>query len=238
MLRADLHIHTCLSPCGDLEMGPEAVLMKAQELELTTIAITDHNSTQNCRAFIEYASKTNIRVIPGIEVTSSEEAHILCYFDSLEKAEEFGRLVEESLLPIPLDEEAMGMQIVVNSEEEVVDMVENYLSVASSYSTSDIVILAHEYGGVVVPAHVDKPVYSLISQLGFITDDPFDAIEISYGCLKRDEAKLFNFKSVVSGSDAHYPDDIGRVTFSAECEFDAPVAEILGTVQELSLTKL
>ncbi len=216
-------------------MGPSEVVQRIKEQGISVFAIADHNSTKNCRAFCEIAQKNNIRCVPAIEVTTNEEAHVLCYFDDLEAAEAFGLMIEQSLLPIPLDEDKMGMEIVVNSDEEVIEMLEQYLSVASSYSVSDLVALVHDVGGVVVPAHVDKPVYSLLSQLGFITDDPFDGIEISYGCLKREEVGEYQYKSVLSGSDAHYLDDIGRVFFTSSSEQTASVKEIINTITSLHL---
>ncbi len=235
MIRADLHIHSCLSPCGDLDMGPSAVVERVKQQGISVFAIADHNSTRNCRAFVEVATSQQIRCIPAIEVTTSEEAHILCYFDDLEAAEAFGLKIEQSLLPIALDEDKMGMEIALNKDEEVIEMLEQYLSVASGYSVSNIVDLAHEYGGVVVPAHVDKPVYSILSQLGFITDDPFDAIEVSYGCLKRGEQEEYHYKAVLSSSDAHYIDDIGRVYFESDALATAPVEEIISKSTTLHL---
>jgi len=217
-------------------MGPSQVIDSILALGISLFAITDHNSTRNCRAFMDLASKRGIRCIPGIEVTSSEEAHILCYFDSLLHAERFGQLIEESLLPFPIDD-SMGMQVVVNSDEEVEDIVANYLGIASSYTISEIVELAHAHDGIVVPAHVDKPVFSIISQLGFIPDDPFDAIELSYGCLQRGEQSRIQYRNpVISGSDAHYPDDIGRVKIQLICGIDAPIAEIVSSVHELCVS--
>ncbi len=180
---------------------------------------------------MEIAETRGIRCIPGIEVTSAEEAHILCYFDTLLHAERFGELIEESLLPIPLDMDAMGMQVVVNADEEVEDMVANYLGVASSYTISEIVELAHAHDGIVIPAHVDKPVFSIISQLGFIPDDPFDGIEISFGCLQRgEECRISYRRPIISGSDAHYPDDIGRVWIECSGETSDSLLKILSSV--------
>jgi len=238
MIRADLHIHSCLSPCGDLDMGPSTVIDLLIDNHIAIFALTDHNSTRNCRAFMVIAEQRGIRCVPGIEVTSSEEAHILCYFNSLISAERFGELIENSLFPIALDMDTMGMQVVVNENEEVEDMIANYLGVASSYSISELVELAHAHGGVVIPAHVDKPVFSIISQLGFIPDDPFDGIEISYGCLKRGEKSLYNYrKSIISGSDAHYPDDIARVWIELDCDRDVPVETLITSVRGVFIKK-
>lgn len=217
-------------------MGPSSVIDKIIAQGISIFAITDHNSTRNCRAFMDVASTRGVRCIPGIEVTSSEEAHILCYFDSLLHAERFGERIAESLLPFPM-EESMGMQVVVNYQEEIEDIVANYLGIASSYTISEIVELAHANGGIVIPAHIDKPVFSIISQLGFMPDDPFDAVEISYGCLQRGEQSRISFRNpIISGSDAHYLDDIGRVQIQLGCEMNAPLSEILSSLDRIILS--
>ncbi len=215
-IAADLHIHSCLSPCGSLEMGPEAVIAKAIEKNLTHIAIADHNSTQNIRAFCSVAQRHGIYCIPAIEVTSAEEAHILCYFDSIENAEDFGSIIENSLLPIPLDPEKMGDQIVVNAEEEIINMPETYLGVASGFTISEIVSFAVEWGGCIVPAHVDKPLFSVISQLGFLPAEPFTAVEISAGAVRQGKVMPYGAIPTLSSSDSHYLDTIGSVF--VECE--------------------
>lgn len=221
MIKADLHIHSCLSPCGSLEMGPEALIDKAKEMGLTHIALTDHNSTKNVEAYVTVAVKKGLVCIPGIEVTSVEEAHILCYFDSVESAKAFGQTIEESLLPLPLDPEKMGDQIVVNSDEEIVEMPEMYLNVASSYSVEEIVTMAKEVGAVVVPAHVDKPLFSIISQLGFLPGVPFDAVEISRGALREGKAMPYGSMPTLSASDSHYLDGVGAVYVEVDTE-DVP----------------
>lgn len=211
MIRADLHIHSCLSPCGSLDMGPTALIGRAKEQGLTHIAITDHNTTRNVPAFVEVAHKEKIVCFPGIEVTTAEEAHILCYFKSVQSALAFGKCIEESLLPIPLNPEKMGDQIVVNSVEEILDMPENYLNVSSSYSISALVALAEEYDALVVPAHVDKPLFSIISQLGFLPAEPFDAVEISAGALRAGKEMPYGAMPTLSSSDSHYLETVGSV---------------------------
>lgn len=211
MLRADLHIHSCLSPCGDLDMSPNLIAEALLKNEISVFSITDHNSTKNCRVFQEVANRSGLKFISGIEVTSSEEAHILCYFDNIDDAENFGQIIENTLLQIPLDIDTMGVQAVVNIDEEVECIVENFLGVASSLSTSEILELAGKHNGFVVPAHIDKPIFSLISQLGFLPDEDFFAYELSYGAFRQGRVGEFLLdRPILLGSDAHYIDDIGK----------------------------
>jgi PHP family Zn ribbon phosphoesterase len=217
-LSADLHIHSCLSPCASLDMGPISVVNAAKKLNLTHIALTDHNSTRNCKSFAKVCKKENIIFFPGIEVTSSEEAHILCYFNRVVDAKDFGIEIESSLLQIPLNEEKMGYQVVVNSDEEVEDMVENFLGVASSFSITEIVELCRKYNGEIVPAHIDKPIFSIISQLGFLPDEDFSALELSSGSIKGGETSFENSKNypILTSSDSHYLETIGNCTIQFE----------------------
>lgn len=199
-------------------MGPHAVCKRASEAGLTHIALTDHNSTRNCKAFISVANEYNLVCFPGIEVTSSEEAHILCYLPSLESAVKFGDLVE-STLPAVISPDSDD-QIIVNEMEEIEGFCESYLALACSLSVSDIVCEVHALGGFVVPAHIDKPLFSIISQLGFLPDDSFDALEISshgvgkfplerYGCAKY---------PLLSSSDSHYLESVGGVSVEIESD--------------------
>lgn len=227
MIRADLHIHSCLSPCGSLEMGPSSLIEQVKSAGLTHFSVTDHNSTRNVPAFFELAEKEGIVCIPGIEVTTAEEAHVLCYFDSVDAAIRFGSEVEKTLLPIPLDPEKMGDQIVVNSEEEIIEMPENYLNVASSLSVGDLVILAQKYDAVVVPAHIDKPLFSIISQLGFLPAEPFDAVEISAGALRAGKEMPYGSMPTLSASDSHYIEGVGMVYVELDGDFTARTASEL-----------
>ncbi len=216
--KADLHIHSCLSPCADLDMSPQAVVDKSLEEELTHIALTDHNSTRNCRAFKTVAERSGLQFICGVEITSTEEAHILCYFPTLELAEECGEYIESTILPIPLPE-GMGEQIVINADEEVEAFIEDiYLSVATSLTISDILEFQERYKAVVVPAHIDKPIFSLVSQLGFIPDEPFDALEISTGGMRERRDSDFSGYPIICASDSHYLDNIGDCFWEGEIE--------------------
>jgi len=199
-------------------MGPQAVVERAIEVGLTHIALTDHNSTRNCRAFQTVAEKAGLHCIPGIEITSTEEAHILCYFPTLEQAEECGRYVESTLLPIPLPD-GMGEQIVLNADEEVEDFIDDiYLSVATSLTIDDILTFHEHFSAWIVPAHVDKPIFSLESQLGFIPSEPFDALEISSGGMRNGRDADFSGYPIICASDSHYLENIGDCYWEGEIE--------------------
>ncbi|MGM0443163.1 MAG: PHP domain-containing protein [Fibrobacterota bacterium] len=213
-LRIDLHIHSCLSPCGSLDMGPRDIVDRAQACGLTHIALTDHNSTRNCPAVASLCEAAGITFLYGIEVTTAEELHLLCYLPDAGAAHRFGVLVEKSLIPVPLNEEKMGCEAVVSAEGEVTDLLDFYLSTASSRSMENLCHLVHQFGGWAVPAHVFKPVFSITSQLGFIdANSPFDALEISRGGLQRGVDRRSAFP-VITSSDSHYPDDMGRCCMS------------------------
>jgi PHP family Zn ribbon phosphoesterase len=239
MIRADLHIHSCLSPCADLEMGPKEVVDQALKQNLTHIALTDHNTTRNCEAFAYYAQKAGLGFIPGIEVTTAEEAHIVCYFNSLKKAFVFGSLIEDSLWKVTLDVEKMGEQIVVNADEEIIGEVDFYLSVASSYSVNDVVQMAVEHDGFAIPAHVDKPFFSILTQLGFLPDLSFSAIEISSGFVRinydryDDYDKIDKNMQIITSSDSHFLHTIGTAGF----EIDVKCNNLFEILKELKNKK-
>lgn len=236
MIRADLHIHSCLSPCGDIEMGPCSVVEQAIKQNLTHIALTDHNTTRNCEAFSEIAEKAGLGFIPGIEVTTVEEAHIICLFNSLKNAFIFGSLIEDSLWKVPLNAEKMGDQIVVNCDEEVIGEVDFYLSVASSYSVDDVVQTAIRYDGIAFPAHIDKPIYSILTQLGFLPDLPFSAVEISSGFVRQNYNNYNTIAPnmhIITSSDSHFLHTIGTAGF----EIDTPNDNLFGILKELKNQK-
>jgi PHP family Zn ribbon phosphoesterase len=236
MIRADLHIHSCLSPCGDLEMGPSGVVEQALKNNLTHIALADHNTTRNCEAFAVCAKKEGLGFIPGIEVTTAEEAHIVCYFNSLKKAFVFGSIIEDSLFKVPLNPEKMGEQIVINGDEEIIGEVDFYLSVASAFSVDIVVEKAMELGGFAIPAHVDKPVFSILTQLGFLPELPFSAIEFSSGFVRKNgctHGKIDKNMQVVTSSDSHYLHTVGSAGFEIDTDSD----DLFGILKELQNKK-
>lgn len=203
--RADFHIHSCLSPCASLEMSMEAIVYSAKKAGMGAIALSDHNCTFNLPAFAEVCARYEMPCLFGMEVTSSEEAHMLCLFDDLDNAMQLGRLVYDSLPNIHHDPTRFGDQPVVNANDEVINFVEKYLHGASEYSVSSLLELVHSLGGLFIPAHIDRSMYGIISQLGFLPDEAFDAIELT----ARGNLNLAGHYPIVRNSDSHDPSSIG-----------------------------
>ena len=214
--KTDLHIHTCLSPCADLEMSPLAIVKTAAENGLDIIAITDHNSAENVAAARKAAENTGLTVLAGMEIASSEEAHILALFDNTDGIMNLQEIIYENLLPGENDEKLFGEQIVVNETDEVLGFNKRLLIGATMLTAQEIINAIHSLGGLSLASHIDKDAFSIISQLGFITDDlEFDALEMSPNIdrEKADESfKIYNSYTWISSSDAHYITDIGKRT--------------------------
>jgi PHP family Zn ribbon phosphoesterase len=212
--RADLHIHTILSPCTELtEMSPHAIVQRALQIGLDSIAVCDHNSCENVAALQSAARNTDLVAIAGIEVTSQEEVHVLGLFD---REEEVGKLQEVvyAHLPGENDEETFGHQVVVNEEEEVVCFNKKLLIGATTLTLEKIVDLIHSLKGLAVASHVDREAFSVIGQLGFIPPEvALDALEFSPRVTREEVKKKFpqtGSYPLITSSDAHYLDDIGK----------------------------
>lgn len=213
--KADLHLHTVLSPCGDLEMSPTNIIAKAREKGLDCIAITDHNCTLHAKLAKELGKENGIFVVMGAEVTSKEEAHCLCFFPDEKSLDEFQIWLDDKLMKIPLDEDKFGYQLVVNREEEIIDQKEFLLINAIDADLDEIYDKVHSLDGLFVPAHINKGANSLISQLGFVPPDiKADAFEISRQVSKtnfiKKNAYLKKFQ-FIQDSDSHYIDSVGEV---------------------------
>lgn len=213
--KADLHIHTVLSPCGDLEMSPTNIIKRAKELGIKCLGITDHNSTLNAKLAKKVGKDNDIFVLMGAEVTSKEEAHCLSFFEDEESLDKFQVWLDEKLPMIELDEDKFGYQLVVNEEEEIIDQKEFLLINAIDADLDEIYEKVHSLNGLFIPAHVNKAANSLTSQLGFIPPDiKADALEISRHVTKQNfikkNAYLKKFQ-FIQDSDAHFIDSIGEV---------------------------
>jgi 3',5'-nucleoside bisphosphate phosphatase len=220
--RADLHIHTVLSPCGDLEMSPANIVDKAKKEGLNIIGITDHNSTRHCKLISKLAEPKGIFVLMGAEVTTREEVHCLTFFENDDQLSEFQLYLEEHLPPVPNNTDKFGYQVVVDENEKVINEIEFLLLSALDQSIEQIEQKVHSLGGIFIPAHIDRPSYSIISQLGFIpTDLWIDGIEISAHC-KIDTMAPFLDKhskiAIIRNSDAHYVENIGNGSFLFKME--------------------
>lgn len=211
--RADLHIHSCLSPCAELDMTPRGIIKTAVERGIDIIALTDHNSMENVD-ITRKIGMDKVFVFAGMEVTSSEEIHILALFDDIERAMELQSLVYDNLPSGENDERLYGHQVVVNEYDEVLSLNKRLLIGATKIGIGDLVERIRSLGGISFASHVDKESFSVISQLGFIPDDlNFDGLEFSPHITGEKATEMFpqlNKFPWVSFSDAHYLKEIGR----------------------------
>lgn len=210
----DLHIHTCLSPCGDLDMTPKNIVALAIEKELDIIAITDHNASENIEATMRAARGTSLVVFAGMEIASSEEAHLIALFNDFNLLGQFQKVIYENLMSFGIDQRTIDEQVIVNERDEVESFNEHLLFGASALSFQQLVAEVHRLNGLAIASHVDRESFSIIAQLGFIPDDlPLDALEISPKMSKQEAMSIFpdaNRYPLIKSSDAHYPIDIGR----------------------------
>ncbi len=220
--RADLHIHTVLSPCADLAMSPDVILRKAKEKQLDIIAITDHNSTRQCQLVREMAQDSGIQVLNGCEVNSREEVHALCLFEDDRSRNEFQKFIDQYLPEIPNKPDYFGYQPVVDRDNLIVEEIPWYLGNGLQTELEVIANFTRQLNGLFIPAHIDRPVNSLFSQLGFIPNELlFDGLQISkYADEKhiRHSLDIPNDIPIITASDAHYPDDIGSAYTIFELE--------------------
>jgi PHP family Zn ribbon phosphoesterase len=236
--RADLHIHTVLSPCGDLRMSPATIVGEALKKDLDIIGITDHNATRHCSLVSRLAEKEGIVTITGAEVTTKEEVHCLVFFENTDTLELFGRFLDENLPDIRNNADLFGDQVEVDEYENIVYTEEKLLTNAINVSLEELEIYVHSHGGLFIPAHIDRMKNSIYSQLGFLPENiRADALEIS----ARSDISGFRTKhpevgpfTLVTNSDAHYPEDIGKKTtlFSMEKPTFDEIRMALGHIGE------
>lgn len=210
----DLHIHTCLSPCAEDNMTPATAVGLAKLAGAQLVAITDHNSALNLPAAKAAAEAYGVRLLPGIEVNTQEEIHLLCYFPDLEKALQMGERIYAALPDIPCDPKIWGRQIVMDENDRELYDIEKLLTGASAFDIYEAKALCESLGGVAIPAHADKDSYSLLSVMGFCPDDlDFEAIEMA-NPEKYDELVSRGFlptgRELLCSSDAHHMEAVGK----------------------------
>ena len=224
---ADLHIHTALSPCAADEMTPPAIVKAALEKGLAMIAICDHNSSGNAAA-VQAAAAGRLAVLAGMEVASAEEVHVLGWFPDADSAAAAAAQVLASLPESRRASRRMGEQRLMDASGTVVGMEKKMLSAASALDLSGAVRLIREHGGLAVASHVDRPSFSVFSQLGLLPKEPrFDALEISGVGLSTGRAGEFAAVGLplVASSDSHFLEDVG--TCRTVCEMSqATFAEL------------
>lgn len=213
--KADLHVHTCLSPCSCLDMSPREVVSAALQNGMDLIGVCDHNSAENVLAVKKAAERNGLAVLGGMEVTSSEEAHFLVFFDDDDDLLHFQEHVYRHLDGTN-DAQAFGQQVIADDEDGVTGFCTRLLIGATSLSAEAIVAAARsaKKGSLVIAAHVDRESYSIIGQLGFIPPSlDLDAVEISANTTVEEAKKKFpdiEQYAVITGSDSHSPNDIGK----------------------------
>lgn len=221
-LSYDLHIHSCLSPCGDEDMLPSNIIGMSFLKQLDVIAVTDHNSCKNCPAVMKLAEKYHITAIPGMELCTMEEVHVLCLFAELSEALRFDEYVSSQLMKIPNDEKVFGKQEIYDEDDRLVGTEPYLLINATNISFDMLGELMKEYHGIYIPAHLDKNSNSLISNLGFIAPDAdFKAAELAdlthLETISRNNPYL-NHCNIITDSDAHMLGNINEAVHFINCE--------------------
>ncbi len=210
----DLHIHSVLSPCGDDDMTPNNIVNMSLLNELDIIALSDHNTCGNVAVVSELAENAGLVFLPAVEVETMEEIHVLCLFPSVDNALNFENEVLRPALPdIENDERIFGKQIVMDINDEPVFSDKRYLINATTIDIDNIGGLVDKFGGVAVPAHIDKSTKSLISMLGMADKSMgFNTFELSKNAPENYVENEFSLKEenygYIHNSDAHYLTDI------------------------------
>jgi len=224
VFRADLHIHSCLSPCADVEMSPLRIMRKAAAEGLDLIAVCDHNSAANSAAVERAARQHGITALAGIEISSLEEVHILGLFASSEEALEVQAVLAGHLPTGSNDPERLGLQVLADERDNVLGFDARLLAASVDLPVEAVVDLIHSRRGLAVASHVDREGFGIIGQLGFIPPGlPLDALEFSARARRGDAERRFGVYGNLpwlTSSDAHVLDEIGRVR--TEFILDAP----------------
>lgn len=209
----DLHIHSCLSPCGDDDMTPNNIAGMAALKGLGIIALTDHNTTANCPAFFTACKRYGIIPVPGVEVTTSEDVHIVCLFPSLDKAMDFGIELYGHRILYENRPDIFGKQQVLDGDDNIIGEEKHLLINATDMSCEDTFNLAKAYGAAVFPAHIDRQENGIINMLGALPETPV------FGCVEfhgKDNIERYTAdyrlgnKLILTDSDAHYLENISE----------------------------
>lgn len=213
MIYYDFHIHSCLSPCGDMDMTPNNIVNMAALLGLNAIAVSDHNTVGNVKACMEVAKEAGITVIPGMEVETEEEVHILTLYPTLESAQEAAKEVYKKLPSIKNRPEIFGEQAFMDKDDNICGYEEKLLISSAGMSMNYLFDVVKSVGGIYIPAHVDRHSYSVLTNLGFIPDD-IDIKNIEISRMTEDVESFLTARNelkkykIFRNSDAHYLQDI------------------------------
>jgi 3',5'-nucleoside bisphosphate phosphatase len=208
-MRCDFHIHSCLSPCASLDASPAAIARAAKAAGLHAIALTDHNSARNVPAFARCCRREGLHALYGIEICTIEEIHALALFDDPDAALSLGATLYDHLPDFPNIPEKLGDQPVVDDQDNVLELVPRYLGNATDIPYSRLPALVAERGGLFIPAHVDRPSFSVLSQLGTLPPESGPILEVTPRNLPAMRAAYGSTHALLTFSDAHHPSQIG-----------------------------
>ncbi len=229
--KADLHIHSCLSPCGSLEMSPKVIVETLKEKGVQIAALTDHNTALNCPAFDYHCKKNGMIPLFGMEAQTAEEIHVLCLFSQLQTALDFSQTIYDLLPPIMNNPEKAGDQVIVDQNDDIIGEIDKYLVISADITIEELEKMVHELNGLVIPAHIDRASFSMTSQLGFVIEGNWDALEaVRNPPSKMDyidnKQVLYPIETlgypITHSSDAHYIRNIAQKTFDLDFA-DAPL---------------
>lgn len=207
----DLHLHSCLSPCGDDDNTPNNIAGMASLCGLNIIALTDHNTCKNCPAFFEAAKRYGIIPIAGMELTTAEDIHVVCLFEGLENAMAFDGEIDKRRMKIENRTDIFGNQYILDGEDNKIGEEKFLLPNATSVSLEEAFGLVKSFGGISYPAHIDRQSNGIISVLGAFPETPdFNIIEINQKEKAPEYVKKYSLedKRVIISSDAHYLTDM------------------------------
>lgn len=208
----DLHLHSCLSPCGMDDLTPSTVVGMAKVMGLDCIAISDHNSTKHCAVAQQAGQHYGITVVPAMELNTAEEVHVLCLFADLDSALAFGEYVQSRIMPIDNVSSIYGNQLIYDIDDNCIGCEQQLLIVATSIAIFDVANLVKQYNGVAIPAHIDRQANGIIAVLGQIPDDcNFVTVEVSSNATKQfvDQIAQLGY-NVIRNSDSHMLESIGK----------------------------
>ena len=201
----DLHIHSCLSPCGSEDMTPNNLVNMAALAGLQVIAVADHNTTKNVPAAMKVGESVGVLVVPAMELTTKEDIHVLCLLPSLEQAELFRQYVYERLPQRKNRPKAFGNQYVMDENDELVEEEPQLLAFGSSIGIYEVKDLLPQFGGIAIPAHIDRASYSLLGVMGLIDKEMgFSLYETTRDCDTDALQENYDFSGhFIANSDAH-----------------------------------
>ncbi len=217
----DLHNHSCLSPCADNDNTPNNIAGMAYLSGIKIAALTDHNSAKNCPAFFEAAKRYGIIPVAGLELTTSEDIHLVCLFEELDSALKFDEYLQKRRVFIKNRTDVFGEQLILNCEDEPIGTDEYLLPNATTISLDEAPGLVKDFGGLCYPAHIDRDANGIIAILGALPPTP------SFSCVEmRSPEKIDEYKEkyglsdkvIIVSSDSHYLTDISETNYFFELD--------------------